>query len=163
MDGFTELHKEGLTLILRDELGETMMAVSKVEQDVSNPDDIELLAIFGGLQFFAVKGIHNLIIESDNLLLIKELHGTGPSYSMLGSLIAKTRNLQGLFNDCIFQHDHRESNGVAQKLARYAWSVDNIVMWWESFPDFIVQATSLIKICKVFPLMKYILLLKNKK
>lgn len=74
MDGamLSNLHKIGVEAILRDEKLDIVMAASKVENEVANPKDIELLTIFKGLQLCADMGIQKLIIDSDCLLVIQE-------------------------------------------------------------------------------------------
>lgn len=49
------------------------MAASKVEHEVKNSKDIELLAIFRGMHICARIGIHKIIVESDNLLMVNQL------------------------------------------------------------------------------------------
>lgn len=68
---FSEIQKAGIGLILRNEFGETLMAVSKVEKEIINPEDMEFQSIFRGLDICASMGIHNLMVKGGNLLVIK--------------------------------------------------------------------------------------------
>lgn len=52
------------------------MAASKDEVEVVAPEDIELLAVFRGLQLCALMGIKKRIIESECLLMVREIQAT---------------------------------------------------------------------------------------
>lgn len=53
--------------------GKVVMVASKVEPEVEDPEAIELLAVFRGLQLCSTMGISNLLVESDCLLLVQSL------------------------------------------------------------------------------------------
>lgn len=63
------------------------MVVSKVKNEVIDLENIEVLAIFRGIRLCANMGIHKLIIESDYMLMIKELQNAAKSSSKLGNLL----------------------------------------------------------------------------
>lgn len=54
--------------MLRDKKREVLMAVSKVEHEISELESVELLAMFRGLQFSLHLGIKKVVLESDSLL-----------------------------------------------------------------------------------------------
>lgn len=43
-----------------------------------------------------------------------------------------------LFIDCKIQYIGRLRNEFAHKLVRYAWHVNDVIIWWDSVPDFIL-------------------------
>lgn len=49
------------------------MVVSKVEIKVADPESIEQLALFKGLQLCVNMGILNITLQSDCLLMVREL------------------------------------------------------------------------------------------
>lgn len=63
--------KQGLWLFLRDNQGETVMATSKIELKVNALEEIEMLAMFRGLQLYVSVGILAIILEIDFLLMVK--------------------------------------------------------------------------------------------
>lgn len=50
-------------IILRDDHGEVIMAASKKEYEVNDLTEIELLAMFRGLQLCVHLGIHELVLR----------------------------------------------------------------------------------------------------
>ncbi|XP_042972972.1 uncharacterized protein LOC122304773 [Carya illinoinensis] len=139
VDGATFLnqHSAGIGAILRDSKGEVLMAASKKEHEVRDATSIEMLAIFRGLQLTAHLGIQHLIIESDALTLVQELQKPKPSMALVGNVIRDTKELMSLFHMCEVRYTMRSCNEAAHKLARHAWHVSNINLWWGSFPDVI--------------------------
>lgn len=140
IDFFGEIHRAGVGLVLRDGKGEVALAASKLENDVSDFEAIELLAILRCLQLCANMGIRKLIIKSDCLMVVQVLKKEIELAGMLDSLVNEIRKLQMLYVDCQVQHFYREGNWVAHKLAHYAWNVESLSMWCDCFPDFLVQA-----------------------
>lgn len=63
------------------------MAASKAKVEVIVPEDIELLVVFWGLQLCVPMGIIKLIIESDCLLMVRDLQASAKSSSSLGILL----------------------------------------------------------------------------
>lgn len=104
MDGaiFFDYQKVGISFILRDEQGETLKVASKVETQVNKPEDIELLDIFRVMQTSAGMSIQHLVVESDNLPMIKELQAEGASTLVLGNLLVETKKLQLMFTQYSF-------------------------------------------------------------
>ncbi|XP_042964737.1 uncharacterized protein LOC122298961 [Carya illinoinensis] len=70
---FSDAHKAGIGAILGDSIGQVLMAVSKIEVDVEEPETVELLAVFRGMKLCVSMGISALVVESDCLLLVQSL------------------------------------------------------------------------------------------
>lgn len=66
-------NKVRIGAILENNKGETIIAASLLENEVPNLETIETLAILRGLQLCAHQGIPKVIVESDCVLVIKEL------------------------------------------------------------------------------------------
>lgn len=79
------------------------------------------------------------MIEIDSLLSVKEIQEKESSRSMMYNIIKDVKKLMRKFPNCSIQHVRRICNGAAHRLARFAWNVEDIIVWWESFPDFIHQ------------------------
>ncbi|XP_042952128.1 uncharacterized protein LOC122289214 [Carya illinoinensis] len=97
---FQNQQSAGIGAILRDSKGEVLMAVSKRESAVGDATSIEMLAILKGLQLTLHLGIQHLIIESDALTLVKEMHKTEPSMTLVGNVIRDTKELMSCFRVC---------------------------------------------------------------
>ncbi|XP_040990895.1 uncharacterized protein LOC121238111 [Juglans microcarpa x Juglans regia] len=137
---FRHLYKAGVGAILRDAQGKVIMSVSKGEWEVEQPEVIEFMAALRGLQLISHMGITHLVLESDCLLVVKELNEASTDQSPQGYIIREIRLLLDNFIDVTVCHVNRLGNGVAHGLARHTWIVDSIIMWWDGFPDFISQA-----------------------
>ncbi|XP_041011418.1 uncharacterized protein LOC121255205 [Juglans microcarpa x Juglans regia] len=70
---FDDLRRAGVGFLLQDAKGELIVVASRAEFDVENPKAIELLVVFRGIQFCASRGISNLQVESDSLLVVESL------------------------------------------------------------------------------------------
>lgn len=75
------------------------LATTKVEQAINAHEDIELLAEFRWLHICSSMGIRKIIIESDCLLMVREIQDAGRSTSMLGNIDAKIKRVQSFFKD----------------------------------------------------------------
>ncbi|KAF5443149.1 hypothetical protein F2P56_035733 [Juglans regia] len=136
---FNDQQGAGVGIILRDAVGEVLLAVSKKGHAVNDPPDVELLAMLRGLQLCIPLGIEELILESDSLLMITQLQEKEESWSLLGNIIKETKLLMARFYCCTIQHVGCKGNEAAHSLARYAWHIDDISILWESFPKVIQQ------------------------
>ncbi|XP_042959454.1 uncharacterized protein LOC122294624 [Carya illinoinensis] len=137
---FSDAHKAGIGAILCDSSGHVLMAVSKIELALEDPKTVELLAVFRGMQLCISMGISALEVESDCLLLVQALQQEDMSNSLLGNLFSEVKRLCNYFSSVSFVHVYREGNRAAHLLARNAWRVEDIDMWWDSIPDFLSQA-----------------------
>lgn len=70
---FFNLEKVDYGAIVLDYRGTTLLATSVAEFHVTQPEAIEALSIFRGLQLCMHQGLENLIIESDCLLVVEEI------------------------------------------------------------------------------------------
>ncbi|XP_042950614.1 uncharacterized protein LOC122282698 [Carya illinoinensis] len=137
---FSDQCKAGIGAVLRDKEGKVIFAASKSEPAIADPMEIELLAMLRGLQLCVSLGITSLQVESDSLLTVQELEKEGYSTTLWGGLIQEVKSLLQRYPNWSIQHKGREANGVAHCLARFAWNLDDICIWWNSVPDCISQA-----------------------
>lgn len=136
---FYDQQRAGTGAILQEHKGEVIKGASKIKSIVNDSSHIELLAIFRGLQLCVHQYIKDIILESDSLLMVNEIKAGGESMAPQENLITKIRELMKMFNSCTIQHIGREGNEVAHKLAKFSWQVDDLCVWWESFPSCISE------------------------
>ncbi|XP_042965942.1 uncharacterized protein LOC122299620 [Carya illinoinensis] len=133
---FFDQKKAGIGAVLRDGRGEVILAASKMECYIEEPETIELVAILRGLQLCIQSGISKLVVESDCKLLVEILQQEPQQdASQLGNLTSEVKRLMSLFEICLCKHVSRVGNRAAHKLARMAWNVDDLVVWGESVPE----------------------------
>ncbi|XP_042950144.1 uncharacterized protein LOC122282259 [Carya illinoinensis] len=133
---FFDQKKAGIGAVLRDGRGEVILAASKMECYIEEPETIELVAILRGLQLCIQSGISKLVVESDCKLLVEILQQEPQQdASQLGNLTSEVKRLMSHFEVCLCKHVSRVGNRAAHKLARMAWNVDDLVVWGESVPE----------------------------
>ncbi|XP_035542079.1 uncharacterized protein LOC118344788 [Juglans regia] len=113
------------------------MVVSKKEEAVMEPLEIELLALLRGLQFSIPLGFQSLCIEIDSLLLVKEISSPLPSNASYGNVITDIQEFKCRFLSCSIDHINREANQATHKLAIFFRNVSNTTIWWESVPNYV--------------------------
>lgn len=74
-------------MILRDNNGKVIMTASKKEQAVVDSFEIELLAILRGLQLSISLEFQEIHVESNSLLMVKEITDSVTSSSILGNIV----------------------------------------------------------------------------
>ncbi|XP_042950166.1 uncharacterized protein LOC122282279 [Carya illinoinensis] len=136
---FNEDGSAGVGLILRDWEGKVIMAVSKRASAVVEPLEVELVAILRGLQFCIPLGLQALTIETDSLILAKELAKPEFANAMFGNIVTDIKQMQSRISVCSILHVNREANESAHRLARFARSVVDTSVWWEVVPSIIEQ------------------------
>lgn len=103
---FEGQHSIGVGMVLRDVKGDVIMIATRKEYEVNDPIEIELLAVFRGLQICMHMGITNLIVESDSLLMVQAIQSGKCSLSLLGNLSKESIGLMQCF--VLFHLVHRK-------------------------------------------------------
>lgn len=108
-------------------------AISHVSS-IFPPAIMEIMAMAYSLQWAKNISYDNLIVEGENLKLMRVLAGGEMDYfSELGSLVADCFHLKSLFGNVIFNRVFRGANEMAHELARYAQEVDVEAVVWKSY------------------------------
>lgn len=137
---FPNHHRSGAGFILRDDCGKVVVAGSHPEVFLPKPMEVELLAIFRGMQFGYPLGIPKLTIEIDCLLAVQALEEGVDSVATHRHLISEILSLKQCFVSCSFSYVSRIGNQAAHSLTRYAWQVTNTMVWRDAYPDFVLSA-----------------------
>ncbi|XP_042939486.1 uncharacterized protein LOC122274515 [Carya illinoinensis] len=136
---FFDLKKAGVGGVLRDERGEMVLAMSKAEHELHDPESVELVAILRGLQFILQLGIRKIVLESDSLLMVEALKANQDSLSLQGNMLKEVKNMMNCFEEKKVQHVCRSGNQVAHTLAKHAWSIPDVELWMGLVPAFLSQ------------------------
>lgn len=128
----------GVKVILRDEKGNVIMAMSKTENRMGEVDDIEA-SIKSSLQLTCYNGVSNIILESDSLWVVDVLKSFGPNLARQGSLFGEIKDLLNRFNNFELQHVGRDGIAITHNLARHAQEVGDMMVWWRSTQDLVKQ------------------------
>ncbi|KAL0001579.1 hypothetical protein SO802_015360 [Lithocarpus litseifolius] len=127
-------------VVIRNSASELMAAMSVKGPSVSCSEEAEALACRKALEFAVESGFTEIIIEGDNVAVMKAVAGTSGDFSLLGHVYANIkcsiRGLQYADISCI----KRGGNQVAHILAKYARNVDHELYWIEDTPPPVIEA-----------------------
>lgn len=102
-------------LLVRNHMGQPVLATSIVERDVDNPKTFEALANYKSFKLYMYQGFTNIIIESDCLLVVDALLSMHAPTSSLKNIILDIRSLMSHFISCQVQHISQLYNNVAHR------------------------------------------------
>ncbi|MED6174365.1 hypothetical protein PIB30_068328 [Stylosanthes scabra] len=105
----------GVGVIVRDSLGLINAAGYWPILFEGQAHEMEALATYYGLNFAKECCFREVILESDNLEVIKALKQGTPNQTCFGSFIADTLSLLGNFRNVSFSHVMRKGNKVDRR------------------------------------------------
>ncbi|XP_048502189.1 uncharacterized protein LOC125498277 [Beta vulgaris subsp. vulgaris] len=132
-DAAVKENRCGVGIIIRDGVGDVLLAAGVRMMDVSSPEEAEARAILFGLQTAFDAGLRNLEVESDCLNVIKLLNGH-KARTLTQVVVNDTLALSNLFSFCSFSFANRSCNKVAHSVAQLSLSYDEMRVWLEDHP-----------------------------
>ena len=130
---FAEDNKAGLGIIIRNNVGLVMAAMTQQIPLPASVEMVEVLAARRALWFAMELEFDRLIVEGDSEVIINSIKEGNMSHSAFGHILQDIISLCSLFNYVSFQHVKRQGNGVAHRLARRAIT-NPLDVWMESVP-----------------------------
>lgn len=145
---FPEQSKAGVGCVTRDNQGKVIMVASKLETLSDDQLEVELQAIFQGMQLCLLMGVRKIVVETDYLVAVQVLDVWPDSFVCYYHLLREILSLEVCFKECVFSYVSQLGNRVAQYLlARYAWNFENFSVLWESPLEFILSSRWLDSSC----------------
>ena len=136
---FSELNCSRVGAMIRNERGEVMATMSVRGPQVVDSEEAEILACRRAMEFVREAGFTELVIEGDNVNVMKSVSASGAGQSRLGHIIQDIKWLtQGLRK--VSSYVRRVANSVAHGLARYAKYVKEDMYWIEDKPPPVLKA-----------------------
>ncbi|BFG33611.1 hypothetical protein CerSpe_198850 [Prunus speciosa] len=87
--------------------------------------DAECWGLFFGIRLAIDKRVSKLIIEMDSASVVQLIQMTDALHSHpLAGVISNCREVMNRFDCCVLRHIYRETNGVADCLAKWSYNVD---------------------------------------
>ncbi|XWS63095.1 hypothetical protein CRYUN_Cryun06bG0067100 [Craigia yunnanensis] len=132
-------------MVCRDSTGMVWFSAIAKRRDVYSPLQAELLAILFGLEKATENGYKNVQVESDSLLVVKEIEKGSNSSCEWGCIVNDICNYVGLCDLGYVCFVRREANFFAHNLAKqFIDAADDVLWWWETpsnicNPDLIVN------------------------
>ena len=138
---FLELNCSRVGAMIRNERGEVMAAMSaRGPQVVDTSEEAEILACRMAMEFVREAGFTELVIEGDNVNVMKSVSASGADQSRLGHIIQDIKWLTQGLRKVSFSYVRRVANSVAHGLARYAKYVKEDIYWIEDNPPPVLKA-----------------------
>lgn len=120
--------------IVRDEMGEVMLATCAMYDGESSTDIGEALAARHAVKTAVEAGLWTVVLESDSLKLITHLKKGVKETTNFGFIISDILFHGSFCLSLSFNHVHREGNRVAHKLAHLSKEFRDMRVWIEEIP-----------------------------
>ena len=130
-----ELGKVGLGGVMRDHVGEVVAATCMVTNGSMEVEVAEALAARHAVHIAIDSGLTNIILESDNMKLIKHLKASIWENTSFGNVVADILWLGSLCNSIRYNHVRRKGNYVAHCLAKASKEYGSMRVWLEEVPE----------------------------
>ena len=132
---YTDLGCSGVGAIIRNERGEVMATLSTKESFAQDSEEAETLACRNALEFAIDVGISDLIIEGDNVSVMRVVASNCMDGSRLGNILEDIHCLVSALRWCFVSCVKRSANTVAHSLARFARNVSDELVWIKDSPQ----------------------------
>ena len=142
LDGavFSKNKQAGAGVIIRNEAGEVIAALSKKWKWPLGALEAEAKALEVGVEFARDVGISEAEFESDSLVICNALQGLASPPSSVMNVLAGVINHLSRFRQWSITHIKRQGNVPAHLLAQHAEYVEDYVAWLEECPSLIDHA-----------------------
>ena len=125
---------------MRNSYGEVMIEMSIKGPSVSSGEEAEALACRKAIEFAMEAGFLKLIIEADNIAVMKVVAGSSGGYSLLGHVYEDVQcSLYGLHSVSI-SYVRRGGNRVEDILPQCVRNITNNLYWMKDFPPRVLEA-----------------------
>ncbi|KAL0010800.1 hypothetical protein SO802_005908 [Lithocarpus litseifolius] len=135
---FSEVNRSDVRAIICNYKGEVMAAMSARGPTVHCSEEGELLACRKAIEFGIDAGFSKLVIEGDNVNVIKAISSQTASLSLLGNVVEDIKHLIRDLQWESISHTRRNGNKVAHVLAQHARIIVEDLYWIEDSPPLVV-------------------------
>ena len=145
---FSRLKSSGIGIVIRNEDGLIMGAMSKNLPVPLGALEVEAKALEGGIELARDLGLWEVELESDAQVVVKAVMGIEPGPSSIMKVVEGIRMGLSSFKFWSLNHICRKCNNAAHLLARTASSRNETQVWVEDTPPVIANQLSLDVICE---------------
>jgi hypothetical protein len=131
--------KMGIGVVVRDEMGYVIDAVSKTRQGFFEPVMGEKIAQYQAAVTCKEMGIQKVWLEGEAKIIVDALHSDESMLSCYGHLVEDTKSILKNFLSWKCGFVHREANEVAHRLAKASTIPINDRVWTNHTPDCISE------------------------
>ncbi|XP_021715995.1 uncharacterized protein LOC110683897 [Chenopodium quinoa] len=126
--------KIGLGMVMRDHLGDVMMAGGRAVTGVWSACNAEAEAMLFGLRYAFDAGLRRLLVSSDCLNLINMLLSKNRERTPTQLLVDDILYAASLCDFCTFNFQPGTCNKVAHSIAKYSLTLSGEQLWMEDCP-----------------------------
>ncbi|XP_075645801.1 uncharacterized protein LOC142616956 [Castanea sativa] len=136
---FSEVNRTGVGAIIHNYKSEVMAAMSARGPAVHGSEKGELLACRKAIEFAIDAGFSRLVIEGDNVNVIKAISSQAANISLLGNVVEDIKHLIRGLQWMSTSHIRQSGNKVAHVLAQYARIIVEDLYWIEDSPPPVIE------------------------
>ncbi|XP_048493290.1 uncharacterized protein LOC125493810 [Beta vulgaris subsp. vulgaris] len=140
---FRENDKLGMGAVLRDECGDVLVAVCNSWHGRCEVEVGEAMAVREGIRVAMEAGFHGFIVETDCMTLFEALKRKRRPASVLGRILQDIYVLISSCTNVTFSFVRRSGNEVAHLLAKRSLESDELLVWLEEAPEFVMPSVAL--------------------
>ena len=137
---FQDVENSGVGVIIRNDRGEVMAALSAKGPLVTGSEEAEIFACRRAVEFAVDCGFSELVLEGDNQALMDALRKRKGLSSWLGHVLQDVLCLLDRLSWVQVGFVTRSANNFAHILARYAKDLVEDIVWIEDSPPVVVEA-----------------------
>ena len=137
---FMDMESSGFGVVIRNNMGEVMAALSTKGPPVANSEEAEILACRKALEFAVEAGFQDVVVGGYNATVMNGLTAVKPVNSWLGNIYEDARCLAMRFRSVSASCIRRSANGVAHSLGRFARQLSEDYVWLEEQPTPAIEA-----------------------
>ncbi|XP_030924722.1 uncharacterized protein LOC115951707 [Quercus lobata] len=124
----------GLGVIVRNNRGEAMGALSASIPLAHSVADLEALACLKAVQFALELGLNRVVVEGDSTVIINALLHGADCMASFGNILGDIRMHSDVFQIVEFASVNHKCNAVADALAKKAKTVRGVQVWLSDLP-----------------------------
>ena len=132
---FADLDALGVGVVVRNDKGEVMASLSTKGPLVQDSEEVEVLAYRRAMEFAVEVGFSEVILEGDNVTVMKSLISLEPNRSRLGHIYEDIQCISAGLRSFVVSFVKCSANSVAHALAKHASQVDDELVWLEDCPQ----------------------------
>jgi hypothetical protein len=129
-----ETKNMGVGVVIRDDSGAFVAAISKIVPYIVDPLTAETVAVWHAAQLVCEMGYQHVLLERDSLSVISALKKEGHCGIGCGQLISYTKLILSRLANHSFQHVKKDANKAAHCMAKFALSQLLDKVWVEDYP-----------------------------
>ena len=140
MDGvvFTKVGCCGVRVVIRNEEGLLMEAMSKKVHFPLRAMEVEAMVMEEGIQLTRDLGLRDIDMESDAQMVVLVVGGTAPGPCSIQNIVEGAKQGLSAFSLWSCAHVRRQCNMAAHLMAKEAINVKECLIWVEDTPNVIV-------------------------